>query len=372
MNLDENVKTRDLLDIPVEMTSTRKRTVFVTGANGFIGNAVARGFARAGWHSYGLVRSPSSCHSLEREEVIPIVASIDNISTWEPQLASLPPIDVLISTTDDLKDYSGHYSNVNRLMRTLAEDSYHKTGQKALFIYTSGCKDYGMGPHIHGAPNLQPHTEASPLNPPNFAKERARCGVEALQMNDQWDPVVVRPTNVYGRSASYFRAFFEVASHAERTKSPLLLTAPPGNILHALHVDDCADAYVAIASHPIRDDVARQVFNISSERYETLGDIADALVQEYGLEKGPRYIDSAKGEILGEGEVDPWPAMLIDWPQWTGSEKLRRVTGWTDRRMQFGEGIGIYRMGYEAAVREGDERHNRIKSIVPLLNLTVD
>lgn len=33
-----------------------QRAVLVTGANGYIGNAVAKAFARAGWRTYGLVR----------------------------------------------------------------------------------------------------------------------------------------------------------------------------------------------------------------------------------------------------------------------------------------------------------------------------
>jgi hypothetical protein len=47
--------------------------------------------------------------------------------------------------------------------------------------------------------------------------------------------------------------------------------------------------------------------------------------------------------------------MLMGFSQWVGSEKLRRDTGWTDRRMVFSEGIEQYRIAYEAAVEKGDE-----------------
>jgi len=47
--------------------------------------------------------------------------------------------------------------------------------------------------------------------------------------------------------------------------------------------------------------------------------------------------------------------MLMGFSQWVGSEKLRRDTGWRDRRILFSEGIRQYRGAYEAAVERGDE-----------------
>ncbi len=34
----------------------KQRAVLVTGANGFIGNAVAKAFCRAGWKTFSLIR----------------------------------------------------------------------------------------------------------------------------------------------------------------------------------------------------------------------------------------------------------------------------------------------------------------------------
>ncbi|KAG2171257.1 hypothetical protein INT43_004111 [Umbelopsis isabellina] len=96
----------------------------------------------------------------------------------------------------------------------------------------------------------------------------------------------VRPTNVFGRSASYYRGFFEIAAHCVRLKQLPSFPVPPNSNCHALHVDDCADAYVAIAGHPRQKNIEGQIFNMSSRRYETVKKISKAVFEEYGLAAG--------------------------------------------------------------------------------------
>lgn len=78
-------------------------------------------------------------------------------------------------------------------------------------------------------------------------------------------PVLLRPANVYGRSSG----------------SPIVIPWPvgPEYALHALHVNDCADAYVALAEHPRR--VEGEVFDISAHRYETVEEVLRPLAREY-------------------------------------------------------------------------------------------
>lgn len=165
----------------------------------------------------------------------------------------------------------------------------------------------------------------------------------------------VRPTNVHGRSSSYYGIFFEVANKAVESGKPLVMTSQSDSICHSMHVDDCGDAYVAIASHPHRSEVKEQVFNISARRYETVAELGNALVSEYNITQGLRYVDSSSPDA---NEHD-WPPFLIDFPQWTSSEKLRRVTGWSDHRPPFTESIHLYRVAYEAAKAEKSQEIER-------------
>lgn len=339
--------------------NTRVRTALITGANGYVGNAVARAFVRAGWITYGLVRSPSSTHSLATEEILPVVGSIGDVSGHGKIKSQLPPtIDVVISTTEDHNDYVQHYTDIVSLLRTIAAGSV-ANGVQPLVIFTSGCKDYGLGPHFANDPSLSPHTEASPINPPAFAALRAEYSQKIFEHSDLFSPVLVRPTNVHGRSSSFYSIFFRVASRAAADDKTLVVPTPPDSIVHCMHVDDCGDAYVAIAAHPRQEEVSGQAFNISARRYETVDEVGRALIAEYGISKGLEYID--KKDL--EPEQSPWPPGLVDFPQWTSSEKLRSITGWGDHRPLFSEAVHVYRVAYEAAQSAGHENLQKVDKL---------
>lgn len=334
----------------------RIRTVLVTGANGYIGNAVARAFVRAGWITYGLVRSPSAAHSLAAEEILPIVGSIGDVGKHDEIKSQLPPaLDAIISTTEDHSDYVQHYNAIISLLRTLASRSV-ENGVRPLVVFTSGCKDYGIGPHFANDPSLSPHTEESPINPPAFAVLRAEYSQKIFEHADLFYPVLVRPTNVHGRSSSYYGIFLSVASQAAADDKPLVMPVPPDSIVHCMHVDDCGDAYVAIAAHPRVEEVSGQAFNISARKYETVDEVGRALAAEYGIPKGLKYVED---KDLGPGE-NPWPPGIVNFPQWTGSEKLRSITGWGDHRPLFSEAIHVYRVAYAAAQSAGHENIQKV------------
>ncbi|KAI3395875.1 hypothetical protein diail_812 [Diaporthe ilicicola] len=342
----------------------RVRTALVTGANGYIGNAVARAFVRAGWITYGLVRSPSNARSLAIEEILPIVGSIGDVDGHSEIKNQLPPtLDAIISTTEDHHGYVQHYTDIVSLLRTVGSNSV-ANGVRPLVIFTSGCKDYGLGPHFASDPAVSPHTEASPINPPAFAALRAEYSQKILEDHDVFSPVLVRPTNVHGRSSSFYGIFLDVANQAATDDKPLVMPTPPDTIVHSMHVDDCGDAFVAIAAHPRLEEVSGQVFNISARRYETVDEVGRALAAEYGISKGLEYIDK---KDLEDGQ-NPWPPGLVDFPQWTGSEKLRTITGWRDHRPLFSEAMHVYRVAYEAAQSAG---HENIQKVGKLLETTL-
>jgi nucleoside-diphosphate-sugar epimerase len=54
-------------------------------------------------------------------------------------------------------------------------------------------------------------------------------------------------------------------------------------VLHAMHVDDCAEAYVKLAKSE-REIVAGQCYNVSARKYKTLKDMLKALVKEHKIE----------------------------------------------------------------------------------------
>ena len=336
---------------------SKAKTVLVTGANGYIGNAVARAFVRAGWTTYGLVRNAQTRTSLAADEIISVLGSAGDPGFVQRLQDQERTFDVVVSTTEQLLDYIPHYNDTITLLRALSTAS-NKAGIRPLVLFTSGCKDYGTT-SLDGDSSLSPHTEDSPLNAPPFAIDRANHAIKVFDHTDLFDAVLLRPTTLYGLGSSFYGSLFDVAAEASK-KGVLNLTAGPRTILHGTHVDDCAEAYVAIATHADRNVVKGQCYNISGRQYETLDKIANALIKEYKIAGGINYLPVP--EPTGLDVVQ----MVIGFPQWVSSDRLRKVVGWTDRRQLFSEGLHAYRKAFEAAAAQDNAGVQKIRSFVAL------
>jgi nucleoside-diphosphate-sugar epimerase len=341
------------------------KNVLVTGANGYIGGAVARSFVRKGWNTYGLIRSDKHSLALARDEIIPIIGSFtDHTFPFLTSLASRGiTFDVVVSTTEQIMDYVPHYEDIVKLLLKVAEFTVGAGKEKPLVVFTSGCKDYGWMEGINAdTPNLKPHTETSPLNPPPLLADRAAYAVKIFDHAECFDAAVVRPTNVYGLGSSYYSVFFDKAAEGKQ-KGVLEFKEDPKTILHAMHVDDCGDCYVTLVESGLNDrsKFRGECFNMSSYRYETLEEIADALVEEYGIEGGATYNPGAWPD--GDRPDANLARMVFGFSQWTGSEKLRKLTGWRESRTLFSKGLSKYRVAYEAAITMGEAGSESAKTL---------
>ena len=338
---------------------TKPKSVLVTGANGYLGNAVARAFVRAGWITHGLVRSQGTRESLRANEIVSILGSASDKSFVERSAKQTKFVfDVIVSCTEQILDYVPHYNDTIALLRALAEAG-NEVGIRPLVMFTSGCKDYGMT-GLDGSKDLSPHTEESPLNAPPVLVARATHAIKIFDHVDLFDSVVLRPTTLYGLSGSFYGPIFDIATKAAE-KGVLELTADPKSIMHGTHVDDCAEAFVTIAEAD-RDVVKGECFNISGHKYETLEQVANALVEDYKIKGGVKYVTEET-----KTQVDV-VQMLIGFSQWVDSEKLRRGVGWRDKRQPFSVAVHTYRKAYEAAVAQNHSNVQNIQSFVRMAN----
>ncbi|KAI1630634.1 NAD(P)-binding protein [Biscogniauxia mediterranea] len=342
------------------------KSVLVTGANGYIGNAVCRAFRRAGWHVYGLVRRPSAACALAASEIIPVIGSVSSDLSWLGALLAETTFDAVASCTESLP-FGAHYAHILALLTCVAEKNKQQGKTKPLVLFSSGCKDYGTT-GLHGSSaGLAPHVETDPIHPPTILRDRAACALDSLAHADLFDAVVVRPTPVYGYGSSYYAVFFEVlasaaaaAAASNKTGDPKKVRIPADldTIIHGCHVDDCGEAYVALATHTDRSAVAGQCFNVSGRRYETLGELLGALGSAYGISFSSLLGDVIVAGPLQEGEakgdIHPGAVLTFGYSQWVGSDKIRRVTGWTDTRTLLSEDARAYRAAYEAAIEQED------------------
>ena len=326
----------------------------MTGANEYLGNAICHTFVRAGWITYGLVRRPSAMQELAAAEIIPIHGSASDLSFIDVLFSQTAALDVIVSATEQIPEYVPHYDDTVRMLRALGKRS-GDAGVKPLVLFSSGCKDYGM---TALADEKELKNEETPLalgsgpnQPSEFVQTRAKYAMKVFEHNDAFDAVVLRPITLYGLSGSYYGPLFDAAATAARERTALVLPGHPRSILHGTHLEDCAEAYVAVAA---KAEIAKgQCYNVSGRRYETLEVVATALVREYGIEGGIRYeSSSAENEERSTMPLDFF-ALLCGFGQWVGSEKVRRETGWQDRRRLFSKGLKAYRLAHEAAAEEG-------------------
>ena len=341
-----------------------QKTVLVTGANGYIGFAVSCAFMRAGWRVYGLTRRADTADTLRAEEIIPVIGAISADLAFLDELLSQSttrPFDVVVSCTEQIP-FDQHWAHLESLFIKVAHHARQHGAAKPLVLVSSGCKDYGVTLR-HGETGLAPHTEESPLQPSDFLQSRTYCTLEAFEHADLFDAAVVRPTPLFGHGGSYYGVILEAmagisGADGSRKGAPGYLPCHPDNIYHGCHIDDCAEAYVALATHPVRAEVNGECFNISGYRYETVSDIVAALSAEYKISGGISLTMQ-----MSEIESPELRALdlVFNYSQWVDSTKIRKLTGWTDKRPLFSESLPIYRLAYEAAVRASDAGVARIR-----------
>jgi nucleoside-diphosphate-sugar epimerase len=346
------------------MTQTRRK-VLVTGANGYIGNAVAKAFNRAGWNTYGLIRRVEDASDLAKNEIHPIIgAPKDFMSSPHGDGCGRCVFDVVVSNTEDWFNYEQHFQEIQSMLVHIGQCSQNQAGIRPLVLFSSGCKDYGTT-GCHGDPDLAPHTESSPLNALGLLLPRTRSCASLLESSGPdmpFDVTLLRPTTVYGYGCSYYGPLFALAERSEKDIGGVLrILANPNSIMHGTHVDDCAEAYVALADPPHRDEIRGQAFNISNARYETVRDICEALARSYGLSS----VEYEPPKELLHKVVPGMAEAVLQYSQWVSSEKLRTLTGWDEKRAYFADGIAEYRLSYEAAVASKHHGTMRITSIFP-------
>ena len=110
--------------------------VFVTGASGFIGSAVAAAFARAGHETFGLVRNPGRCSRLEAAEVVPVLGTMEEPDGWRP---AADRCSVLVHCA---VDYSEKSWDLHRAALGALRDAGRDRAGRVL-LATSGCWVYG-------------------------------------------------------------------------------------------------------------------------------------------------------------------------------------------------------------------------------------
>jgi nucleoside-diphosphate-sugar epimerase len=232
--------------------------IFLTGATGYIGEAVLEACARAGHDVTAVVRKAAKLRDTGTAQVQPLVADLAVPAAWAPALAGH---DVVIHTAFES---SARGPAVDRGVVDAVLDAARaarSTGRAPAIIYTSGIWVLG---HTEA-----PAAEDAPLNPTPLVAWRPGHEQAILDAGrDGLRTAVLRPGIVYGGSRGIVGDLFRDAANGL-----IRIIGTGQNRWPLVHARDLADLYVRIATSPD----ASGVFHATDDSDERVSDIADAV-----------------------------------------------------------------------------------------------
>jgi len=299
--------------------------VFVTGATGYLGSAIAARLVKGGSEVFGLARTAERAEALRGLGVKP---TLGDLRQPESFVAELKNCDAVVHAA-------------------IATDNVPRADQAALEAIRAGVVDgrvrrvlYTSGVFVHGETGDAIEDESSPLKPAASVSWRPAHEEVALDLVEHEAQVsVMRPGVVYGGAGGILGGWFREA----RERRIISYPGDGSQRWNLVHRDDVAEAYRLALEH------ARggQRFLLVDESRHTVRELAEAAARSAGATAH----SVPRGQVLEE-LGDYGAALLMD--QRMTAAKARRELGWVPRHASFiTEADDLYRewvAGDEATV----------------------
>ena len=269
--------------------------VFVTGATGYIGRAVAEAFRRRGHRVAGLTRSAAKAKTLDAREIEPVIGDMRDPSAWGE---AAEKAEILVHCA---VEYGAEYEALDR--KTV--DAMRGFGGRV--VYTSGVWQYG--PSEDGAVDETSAFLGRPLMP-------WRSNHEELVLMSKG--LVIRPGCVYGGAGGLTGLWFSGA--VEKKAAPIV--GDGANRWAVVHVDDLADLYVRAAE----SGLGGALFNGADRSRRTVREMAEAASLAAGAGGAVKPIPLPEAEKLYGGMAH---GLAMD--QHIDSSKAMKFLGWNPR-----------------------------------------
>jgi len=292
--------------------------VFVTGATGYLGSAIARALQTAGFETVGLARAGR--HTSPESGVDHWVAG--NLREPDTYAGEVGRCDAVVHAA---AEFGPDSSAVDLLAIRTILASARSTGHVRSFVYTSGV-------WVLGVTSDHPVDESVPVDHP-AAAVAWRPSHERMVLDGgdgQLVTSVIRPGIVFGEKRGLVNAFF---SAALEEKAPMVIEGGE-NRWPTVHVDDVADLYrraVGMSTSAVRPLAPHdRVFHAVSGASERVKDIAAAASRAAGRD------GTVHSWTIGEARAALGPvadALALD--QVVSAPRASRVLGWTARRIGF-------------------------------------
>ncbi|HEV3141996.1 MAG TPA: NAD(P)H-binding protein, partial [Vicinamibacterales bacterium] len=181
--------------------------IFLTGATGYIGNAVLDALVRAGHDVTALVRTNEKARRVSKRGAYPVIGNLSEPDSYRPAAEAQ---DGYIHTAFDAR--SGQGPSIDRaVLETIITAARRPrtagstSPAKRFIVYTSGVWVLGRTP--------EPAAENSPVNPIDLVSWRPEHERMVLEAGDTLRTAVVRPGVVYGGGNGMVGDLFKSASN---------------------------------------------------------------------------------------------------------------------------------------------------------------
>ena len=292
--------------------------VFLTGATGYIGNAVAMAFRRAGHEVWGLCRSAEKMAALARQEIHPVPGDLGRPQSYAAVAAECS---VLVHAAADVQ--AGMVGPDRAALDAFLAAARTGSQPKSL-VYTSGV-------WVYGSTGARPVDETTPLKPARVVAWRPAHEQLVLQAARG---LVLRPGCVYGRQGGMTGNWFAGAQREEVVR----VIGDGRNRWTMVHVDDLADAYVRAAE----SDLAGEVFSATYRSCSRVGEMAAAACAAAGITAPLEYVPLE----AAARKMDFAEALTLD--QHVDSGKAVRRLCWLPRHGGFLDGVATYFEAWKA------------------------
>lgn len=296
--------------------------IFITGASGYIGNAVATAFRQAGHSVSGLVRDETKAAILRSQEIIPMIGDLNQPKTY---LEAIRNHEVIVHCA---LDSEGKSASEALFLNAVLEETKNINHSSKAFLYTSGV-------WVVGNTGEQVADESYRCQPIDRVIWRLEHEKRLLREASQYLRLcILRPGCVFGGYGGLTALWFETASSGQ-----IEYVGDGTNHWAMVHIQDLAKAYVLVAEKELN----HIVLNIVDDTRKTVKKMVEACANAAGIPGKLCSLSKNEGQkkfgSLTEG-------LLID--QQISNERCRRLLGWYPSYPGFVRDIDIYYQEWKA------------------------
>lgn len=276
------------------------QNVLVTGAVGYIGQAVAQRLLVAGYEVSGLTRSEPGVRALRARGITPVLGDLDD-SALLARAAAEADIVVDTATADHAESTASFLAALEGTGKTYVRTS--GTG-----VYT----DLGAGEHSDAI-----YTEATPHAPAPVVATRYRSDLDVQAASGRGiRTVVIRPSMIYGDGASEQLPLLIRNAIIHRRS---IYVGNGANRWSNVFLPDLAEAYLLAIEHA----PAGSVYNIGSGE-ATMADIAQAVATLVGIDAAESTTPEEAYDVFGRR----WVEVALSSNSRVDSQLARDELGW--------------------------------------------